>query len=771
MTYALIAILPIAAIPSALDPLEIHKQTVLVALTLCAFLAWSCSMVARRAVSVRTGWIHAVPPLVLAATVASAFASPAPFLSWVGGSSQEYLSALTAFALVVLYFVVVNVLGTEREHRVVHALLLSSASVAGAIGAWSAFHGGTFNTVGTLNALGVYMAAIATFGCGLLVANRSDHAVLHGGLLGRVERILIILVSLETVALLSIANYRALWILLLVGVAAPFLTAFLRAKEIRDPRAFLLPMFLLVTSVVMALGFRLPMVPVVPTEVTLSHASSLGIAEAVLGGSSAALGSGPGTYAFDYAQLRDPAVNATPMWAHRFDRAASFGETVAASLGLVGLIAWSLFLLVFFVSAVIRIAVAKSYRAWATVLVDFSAWLVFAVAAFLYPGNVTFVFFLFVLAALMTNQPEPKAASRSFAASPRLGALFAASTVLASVALLAVVFVAAVRFASDAALAKAVENSGRDADTATVVADLGRAVSLNRFNDAAERDLAQALTLRASEEMGGLTDISTVSPEMRAYVQALSAAAIDASVRATELSPREALNWLSRAVVYRAFIPLIDEAGDFAVIAGRRAIALEPSNPSDHIELGKTFLAIGESLRESTVSTDSAVAADAKQKLADALANAESAFNAAIALKPDDSSAHYQLSLTYDREGRLSDAISKMESVKKYNPIDVGVAFQLGLLYLRRDAKDDLALAQKELERAVELTPSYSNARWFLATIYEKQGNVNGAIEQVSKVLEYNPGNEIVSQRLERLKSGEGTVDVPTAIDEATPAL
>lgn len=782
LAYGLIFLIPLVAIPSAPEPLEIHKQTVLVVLTLCAFLAWACSMVARRSFSIRAGWIHAVPLLVLGATVASAAASPAPYLSWIGGSSQEYMSALTIFALTVLYYVVVNVLASEREHRVVHALLLSSAAIAGAVGLWSAFHGDTFNTVGTLNALGIYLVAMTAFGCGLTVANRSDHAVLHGGLAGRLERALVVLVSLETVALLAIVNYRVLWILLIAGTSTLLAAAFFRAKEIVmpsggtppaaavDQRRLVLPMLLLVVSAIMVVGLPFSVPLRAPIEVTPSFASGIFIASSVLGGPSALLGSGPGTYAFDYMLLRDAAVNATPMWAKRFDRAASFELTVATSLGIVGSIAWTIFVLAFFLRSAARVIVAKSYKGWATVLVDFSAWLVFVIAAFLYPGNLTLVFFLFVLAALMTSQTEKPAKEIPFATSPRTGTVLTVSIAIASVGVLAIVFVTVGRYVSESALAKAIEISGESGDAKEIVAALDRAVASNRFNDVAERDLAQALVMRVGAEIDGIADVSTISPEKKAYVQALAAAGVDASIRATDLSPREALNWLSQAVVYRALIPLIPDAGNFAVAAGRRAIALEPSNPSDQIELGKTFLALGESLRESTVSTDPAVAADAKQKLSAYLSSAEDAFNAAIALKPDDSSAHYQLSLTYDREGRLSDAITKMESVRKYNPIDVGVAFQLGMLYLRRDAKEDLTLAQKEFERAVELTPSYSNARWFLATIYEKQENVAGAIEQVSKVLEYNPGNEIVGQRLERLVRGEATAEVPSVIDETVPS-
>ena len=98
----------------------------------------------------------------------------------------------------------------------------------------------------------------------------------------------------------------------------------------------------------------------------------------------------------------------------------------------------------------------------------------------------------------------------------------------------------------------------------------------------------------------------------------------------------------------------------------------------------------------------------------------------------------------------MGDAIAKMEQVAMADPRDVGVAFQLGLLYLRNEENEK---AQNALEWAVELAPSYSNARWFLATVYENQGNIEVAIEQVAKVLELNPGNQTIEQRLNNLNA------------------
>jgi len=98
--------------------------------------------------------------------------------------------------------------------------------------------------------------------------------------------------------------------------------------------------------------------------------------------------------------------------------------------------------------------------------------------------------------------------------------------------------------------------------------------------------------------------------------------------------------------------------------------------------------------------------------------------------------------------------------------MDVGAGFQLGVLYLRRGNKDDSGRAQQMFERVIQLAPSYSNARWFLASIYEQKGNFKAAAEQVQKVLELNPENEMVKTRLARLQSGKASNEIPPTVEE-----
>ncbi|GAI09342.1 unnamed protein product, partial [marine sediment metagenome] len=73
-----------------------------------------------------------------------------------------------------------------------------------------------------------------------------------------------------------------------------------------------------------------------------------------------------------------------------------------------------------------------------------------------------------------------------------------------------------------------------------------------------------------------------------------------------------------------------------------------------------------------------------------------------------------------------------------------------------------------ELERAVELSPAYSNARYFLGLIYDRKGKTQEAIKQFEVIAGLNPENQEVKKILSNLKAGkpalEGIITTPETI-------
>ena len=395
----------------------------------------------------------------------------------------------------------------------------------------------------------------------------------------------------------------------------------------------------------------------------------------------------------------------------------------------------------------------------------FTPWFVLVFSAFFFSWCMTLVGCFAIFSGLLISQAVPLESSRSFGASPFLGLLCAIVFCTTVFVFLVGIFATTQRFMAEIAFARGIESARTDAQGKDSIAWFDRAARLNKYNDTYYRTLGDWLLVRLGGELSGVSEADTLTQESSKYVQSLIGAIVNAHARAIELSPYNVLNWLSRGVAYRELMSVLGDATEFAIQSHERAVELDPMNPSVATELGKTYFAASQIVRPLTASADKTVADDANEKMKQYLGKAEQIFGKAISLKSNYAPAHFELALVYDAQERTQDAIGKMESVAAYNTTDVGVMFQLGVMYLRRDAEGDVGRAQNALERAVDLSPKYSNARWYLASIYERQGDIAAAVREVEQVLKLNPDNGIVEARLERLSRGKIVTELPGEIE------
>lgn len=768
--YLLFLLVPVWFLPWNLDVLEVNKQTLLIILTSVAALAWLGGMITEKKFTFRKGWLNLLPFVFLVSVLVSTLLSLGGFISWVGEATQEYVSFLTTGALVVLFYITINATQEARMLRSIFFSFLVGSTVAIIIGLLSILGvqalpfdfavAKSFNTVGTLNAFGIFAIISAIFGNGLwLVAGKGDEDVLRGGWKGLVSKIMITFISLATLVSLVALDYWVLWVTLIFGILVLFTFSLLRAQEFPETHRFIMPMALFVVSLLL-LFLQTPLNAGLPAEVTPSLKASWNVATQSLGDTSALFGSGPGTFIYDYAKYHSQDVNSTMFWNVRFDRGSSHFLTMLATVGVLGVLLWVLFVAMLGLKALARLVKEKNHAEWKLSFALFAPWATSVLAVFLYSSNMTLTFLFFGFSALLAIEAMRKVKTATVSESPRLGLAFSFLFVLVSVLVVSVLFVTGQRYAGEIAFARAVKMDAAGGELTEIVTKLDKAATYNRYNDIYYRNLAQALLLRVSEEL------STVNEEMTSdqanLIRALTAASINAAKRSTDLGPNNVLNWAVRGSIYREVIAFIGGADEFALESFNKAAELSPVNPEYQTELGKVHLVIAETARQLTTSPDEETANDAQTKVDESLAAAETAFNKAIELKADYAPAHYQLAVVFERQGKLDEAVTKMESVFLYNQMDVGVAFQLGLLYLRQGNNDN---AQVMFEHVVNLVPTYSNARWFLASIYELNGEIDKAIEQVEEVLALNPDNQLVQQRLDQLKSGETSEEIPEPVE------
>lgn len=765
LLFLLIFSLPLFFLPFTLDPLELNKQTILVLLTCSAALTWIGGILVQKKFSLRRErreWLLLLPLFPLLTFGISAWYSSSSFLSWIGGEKQEYTSVLTLGALVLLFYLCRYLFHDKQTQHLLSLLMITSAVIASAVTLFSLFglslpfsfaFPRVFNTVGTMNAAAIYLIAVSGFATVLFLSGKREKWYLQ---------ILSLFLLALTYTTLLINDYGMLWMIFLISQVLILIFGFFRVQDFSSSR-FLVPVLFCFASLPFWFWLPSPFRFSLPIEVSPSFEASQTIAQKTFERFPETYGSGPGTYVFDFASFHGPQVNVTDFFNSRFDRAASYYLTLLPTVGYLGLISLLLFFFTLAIRAIAQILTVKRPEEWLHLISFFVPWMTLVIAGALFAFNLTIVFTFFLFSGLLSTQLSDGASHPTKSRPAVMRFISISIFCFGALALLVGIFFTSQRYVAEAAFAQAVRADRTASRLEDVVFLLDKAATLNQYDDRFYRVLSEALLLRTKEELRVVGQ--DISAEKKQYLQGLVAASVNASVRATELSSRNITNWLMRCTVYRELLAMVPNADVFARESCTRVTELEPVNPFAWSELGKVYLVIAKKKQPLTVSTNKEVAAQAAEERSRALEDALAAFGKAVELKANYAPAHFQLGLVYEAQGRLDDAIGKMESVARYNTTDVGVAFQLGQLYLRRSAQGDLDRAKDALEHTVELAPSFSNARWFLASIYEQKGDIKSAIEHVEKVLALNPDNTAVKARLDRLLKGKAEKNLPAPIE------
>jgi len=772
--YLLFFLLPLFFLPWTTSVLEHNKQLLLVVLSILALVAWLGQMVMTKHLTFRSGWLNIIPGAFLLAVLISSATSFAGYQSWVGQASQEYTSFLSIAMYVVLFYVLMNnASGTQTQLNILFAVLLSSA-LAGLVVLFGMFNlvhlpfdfaqSLGFNTVGTINGLITFLTVVMFTGLAMwLVSHQGRDRVIPLGNLGIVMRVLIVIVTLVNLIALIAIDFGVFWIINIIGVLLLAAFGFIQSQEFPSPKRFALPLAVLLVSILL-LFLPTPLKLKLPIVVSPSYGTSWGIATTALGSNSGNMlfGTGPGTFMHDFLAFKPVAVNSSQFWSLSFDRAKSDLFTTFATLGIVGSALWLALMIWVAVKALGRLIFERDHEEWKMTYVIFVGWVLLFVTHLLYSSNITMEFMLWGYTGLLASQVMLKLWNTDFGKSPKLGLATSFAFVLVAVGVLASLFVTGQRYAAEVAFAKAVKADKAGANIDEVAGQLQRAVKLNGLSDTYYRNLAAAQLSQASQKISsaGGKELTT---EQTQEVSNLVSSAIESASRATALEPNYVANWTVRGSIYRDVMSFAQGAEDLAAQMYLNAIRLEPNNPVHRANLGRVYLIVANRAKSLKSAEDKELAKTATEQETKLLVAAEQAFTSAIKLKNDYLPAHYYLAATYERQGRLEEAATRLAALRNNNQADIGVAFQLSQMLIRLQRYD---LATKELERIVGLKPDYSNALWYLASMYEISKKQIDAIKLIEKVVSLNPENEVAGTRLDRMRRGEMTTVLPEPIQE-----
>lgn len=745
-------LLPLFILPFGTNVIEANKQLLLIVFAFLMLVVWLGRTIATGEFELKKGWLNLAIVVFLIFYLISAVFSKNPYQSLVGAGNVVAESFATLLSLAILFFIMVN--GFKKRQDLDNLILgfIISGLLVGIFGLaqltghfllpWDFARNVGFNTVGSVNSLEIFLAALLVLSAALFAENRGAfwRRVLYGA-----AAVFFLLV------VLAINFINVWWGLILAAVLIIALGIINRDRV--SQFSLILPMIILVFSVMILLArpaFLLNWFNV-PAEYSPSLKATLEIDKQALK-ERLFTGSGPGGYLYEYGLYRSVEVNQSDFWNYSFRRGYSKNSSLPTTIGIFGSLTWLLLVAGFAIYGFLGL-IRRRGSNWVLALAVFSSWLMLVVLQFIYATNLTLEFafwFLLGLAFLTLKTCTTDGGEDNFEKTEKISVSFSRTSPIASVlsfvfVIVAVVAISALYLIGVQYYADVLYQRGLNLVNANIEQSsqlISRAVLLNPYNDLYQRSLSQAALARVNQEL-----VKPQSATRNANIQNLIVTAVNIAKRSTEVMSYNVENWAQRGFVYRSVIPYTADADQWAIDSYIQATKLEPQNPSYYFELARTYV-LSFDIFSPSVGQDT----EKIQKMKDYLTKAVEALSRAIELKPNYAPALFTLAQVYDRQGQLDEAVAKTIQTQNLYPNDVGVAFQLGVLYFKQSK---WTLAKAALERTVALDANYSNARYFLGLIYDKLGEKVNAINQFVKIEELNPDNQDVKNILVNLRAGK----------------
>ncbi|MDD5145203.1 MAG: tetratricopeptide repeat protein [Candidatus Pacebacteria bacterium] len=757
---SLVFLLPLSWLPFSFEAFEFNKQYILFFLTTLTLLAWIAKMViVDKELKFRRTPLDLPILAFLFISILSSVFSVDKISSIFGfyGRFSDGLIGLTS--LVMLYFLITN--NTEVRNKVqslkakaeekrdqllfsvdellkpfvwssFFVILVSYLSVFGLWAKISSLVGNKlpalmvqriFNPVaGSMEGLSVFLSVFMAFLIGRILTKPSEEK--KGNLFSYILLVL-------SFGLMILIDFNPAWMVLAASLILFVGIALIKRAFREDVNKLLLPLVFAILSLVLIFVNTSSIQTFLfkgqlPQEQVLSMNESwkVGFKGAIENVKSGFVGSGPGTFNYDFAKFKSSSFNQNSLWQIRFDRPGTHFAEILGTTGFLGLISWIILIALFLMMSYFLIQKDSGNLA---LFIAFLA--ILASQVFFYQNTVLAFSFWFILGLAVVGWQKPvQEKTITFKDFPELSLVFSALMIVCSLVFMGAYFFAVKFYLADAQYVKAI--------IAGSSANLEKAVALNpqqpQYKIVLARDYLSRI-LAENQKAAEERDQAALS----VYVQRAIAYAKGGPVStgneiinvkgAADLSPNRVAAWETAGMVYRDILGMASgEVLGWGVKSFEKAISLEPTNPVLYTELGKLYLATED------------------------IENAKAKFLKAKELKSTYIDAVVQLaSLMSEKENNNEAAISEMENLFTVYPYNTEVLFQLGRFYFNAQRVDEAIV---QFENVVALMPNHSNAHYSLGIAYQKKGQNDKAIAEFEKVLELNPGNTDVQDKIDSLK-------------------
>lgn len=462
---------------------------------------------------------------------------------------------------------------------------------------------------------------------------------------------------------------------------------------------------------------------------------NLGVTMNLIGESwkkNAALGTGPNMFK-ELWDLHKPAdINLTQFWSSSFNFGSGFIPTIAATTGVLGLLALLSFLVLYLRYGFKAVFSSVGDNNWRYVsLTSFLISLFLWAMAFVYVPSISVISLMFIFTGIFIATLVPQGVVGGFKvnifSNPKANFASVFGIVVFLIASIAGGYFVWERIitASIYQQGASLLSVGNSQDAKTTIA---KAISLAP-SDIYWRSYSEASLTQAGVLLSSVTSLDNLSDSQKTAIQTEIADAIESAKQAVAWNSKDYENWFVLGRVYEVLASNgVEGALDNAKNAYTEAQSRAPLNPAIPLAFA----------RLSAVSND--------------LNGARENAKRAIELKTNYTDAYYTLAQIEAAANNITGAIQSVEAAAYMDSGNAGLYFQLGLLkYNNQDYKG----AASAFDRAISIIPDYANARYFLGLSYERLGRRADAIAQFEEISKTNPDNQEISFILGNLKSGK----------------
>lgn len=398
LTYTTFFLLPILFLPLTIAPVEINKFFIFTTLTLLGFIFYLFGSISSNTIRYSSSFLNF--PIIFLIFVAgiSGILSKYKTLSFYGNLSLP--DSFLSFFIYALFYFLAAVHFRKQNIKLLGILFVVALASVVFIGLsqffeltlfpWGFTQNYSFNTIGTVGALGLFVSLGFVIILSLLSSIRTDEELK----LKNITRLWIIKFILNSLAILCLliiflTNLKLIWLQIALMLFCLFLYQLTTKKLLFSKNNIALLIYLIIFVALFFLSFQLDIQTKFPTEIRPNLQSTLIVLNNTLSNHNPVIGTGPSTFTYSWLKYRPAELNDTAYWSARFSQGFNFALTLASTLGGLGIFALVFLILAFF-STIKSIHSENKQSA-----VIFTAVFYLLLNLFFYPTNLTQLGFLF----------------------------------------------------------------------------------------------------------------------------------------------------------------------------------------------------------------------------------------------------------------------------------------------------------------------------------------------------------------------------------------